>query len=110
MIRETRADIVIRDRRCRVCGGAFGWGEATAEMHELVPRSRLRGRPPEEIFTRENCVLLHRRCHRDVTAHRVRLSVDQTRGADGPLRVEQTPLVRGGGKNYQGAESEKGGQ
>jgi 5-methylcytosine-specific restriction endonuclease McrA len=89
VIGAVRAELVNRDRRCRVCGGLFGWGEATAEMHELVPRSRLRGRSPEEIFNRQNCLLLHRRCHREVTEHRLILApADASVGAEGRVEVK----------------------
>ena len=79
-----------RDRRCRVCGEGFGYGELTPEMHELTSRARLRGRPPEEIFNMTNCVMIHRRCHREVTERRVSLApVDPAQGANGFLEVRR---------------------
>jgi 5-methylcytosine-specific restriction endonuclease McrA len=72
-ITKIRLLVSMRDRRCRVCGEIFGTGEQTAEMHELKSRAQLRGRPIEEIFSLENCVMLHRKCHRDVTEKRIPL-------------------------------------
>lgn len=90
VIASVRRQIAQRDTTCRVCGKAFGWGEQTPEMHELTSRAALRGKPPEEIFTPENCVLLHRSCHRDVTEHRVTLApVHLDRGATGDLVSER---------------------
>jgi 5-methylcytosine-specific restriction endonuclease McrA len=73
-IAKIRLQVSIRDRRCRVCGEIFGTGEQTPEMHELKSRAQLRGRPIEEIFSLENCVMLHRKCHRDVTEKRISLN------------------------------------
>jgi 5-methylcytosine-specific restriction endonuclease McrA len=72
-ITKTRLMVSMRDRRCRVCGEIFGTGEQTPEMHELKSRAQLRGRPIEELFSLENCVMLHRKCHRDVTENRISL-------------------------------------
>jgi 5-methylcytosine-specific restriction endonuclease McrA len=68
-----RRQVSMRDRRCRACGELFGVGELTPEMHELQSRAQLRGRPIEELFSLKNCVMLHRKCHRDVTEHRLSL-------------------------------------
>ena len=44
--------------------------EYTPEMHEIQSRAALRGRPVEDIFNLDNCVMLHRKCHRDITEHK----------------------------------------
>jgi 5-methylcytosine-specific restriction endonuclease McrA len=73
-IAKIRRQVSMRDRRCRICGELFGVGELTPEMHELQSRAQLRGRPIEEIFSLENCVMLHRKCHRHVTEKRISLN------------------------------------
>ena len=69
-IARVRLSVSIRDRRCRLCGDVFGVGEYTPEMHEIQSRAALRGRPVEDIFNLDNCVMLHRKCHRDITEHK----------------------------------------
>jgi hypothetical protein len=84
-------ELVFRlDPRCVVCGGA---PTANDEMHEIVPRSKTRGLPPEQRFNRGNCVRLHGHCHREVTENRTRLTfLEPKLGVDGGL------LVRRGGR------------
>lgn len=90
VITAARLACARRDHACRVCRGAFGGGEQTAEMHELESRAALRGQPPEVIFRSGNVVLLHRRCHREITEHRLDLvPMDPDLGADGVLEVQR---------------------
>jgi len=90
VIAAVRASVVSRDTQCRLCHGMFAGGEFAPEMHELVPRSKLGGRAPEEVFNRHNCLLLHRACHRDVTERRVTLTpADPDLGADGIVHVQK---------------------
>lgn len=86
IIREVRAQVMARDSACRVCGRTNG-----AEMHELVPRSLLRGRPPEEVYTTVNCLRLCARCHGAVTRHEVTLlPVSLELGANGRVEAQTT--------------------
>jgi 5-methylcytosine-specific restriction endonuclease McrA len=90
VIAEIRSRVVERDTTCRVCGRAFGWGEQTPEMHELVSRASQRGKAPEEVFTLTNCVLLHRQCHRAVTERQIILEPQSAEGANGPLHIRKS--------------------
>jgi 5-methylcytosine-specific restriction endonuclease McrA len=81
VIRRVREYVLQRDLRCRHCGGT----EGRLEMHELRSRARLRGKPPEAIFTSANCVMLCTECHRAVTEHRLVASPATAAGADGDI-------------------------
>ena len=75
-----------RDSSCRVCGRT-----ANAEMHELVPRSLLRGQSPEDIYTTANCLRLCTTCHGKVTRHEIALVPASDRlGANGRVEVQLT--------------------
>jgi len=90
IVRAVRLQVMQRDTACRVCGSTHG-----AEMHELVPRSLLRGRPPEEIFTLTNCLRLCSRCHGQVTRHELTLvPVNAARGAEGRVEAHRTERSR----------------
>jgi len=107
-----RDKLMRRDTACRVCGSRFA--TRPPEAHHLVYRSA-----GGETST-QNMVLLCAPCHHESVHGRTidLIPVDPTLGADGPITVQPRPpkrpvprqSVRGGGKNYQGAESEKGGQ
>lgn len=56
-IQWLRGVVLLRDRRCRACGGP------AEHMHEIRFRSELRGRPWREIFTLSNCLMLCADCH-----------------------------------------------
>lgn len=85
-IRAIRLQVMQRDPACRVCHSTNG-----AEMHELVPRSRLRGQPPEVIYTLVNCLRLCSRCHGLVTRHEVTLTpVTAAHGANGRVEAQRT--------------------
>ena len=90
VIRGARAQVMQRDRRCRVCGEAA----VRLEMHELKSRAQLRGRPPEEIFNTANALALCSECHRRVTERKIEL-VAGADGADGKIVViERRPDAR----------------
>jgi 5-methylcytosine-specific restriction endonuclease McrA len=75
-----------RDTCCRVCGRTD-----SAEMHELTPRSLLRGQPPETIYTLQNCLRLCSRCHGQVTRHEVTLQpVSAAHGANGRVEAQRS--------------------
>lgn len=90
VIKVVRARVFELDRAC-ICGGCRP--SPQDEMHEVVPRSALRGRPPEEIFNVRNCVRLSRKCHAQVTGelkHGKSLVItfeDAALGASGPVRL-----------------------
>lgn len=86
IIRAVRLQVMQRDTACRICGRTD-----SAEMHELVPRSLLRGQAPEDIYTTANCLRLCTRCHGRVTRHEVTLvPVSGSRGANGRVEVQLT--------------------
>lgn len=85
VIRQIREEVRQRDLRCRHCGGT----EGRLEMHELRSRARLRGKPPEEIFNRRNCLMLCSACHRAVTEHRLIASPTGGAGADGDVDFKE---------------------
>jgi 5-methylcytosine-specific restriction endonuclease McrA len=85
IIRAVRLQVMQRDTSCRVCGSTNG-----AEMHELRPRSLMRGQPPEDIYTLTNCLRLCSRCHGQVTRHELLLvAVTIARGADGRVQAQR---------------------
>jgi len=90
LIASVRADVMQRDTRCRVC---LKSGLTGLEMHEIVPRSRLGGKQPHEIFNTVNCIALCRHCHRDVTENRIDLvPASEGLGANGPVTSQpKTP-------------------
>lgn len=76
VIARVRARVFELDRAC-ICGrcGASSFDE----MHEVVPRSKTRGLPPEQRFFVANCVRLSRACHAAVTGelgHGKRLTIE----------------------------------
>lgn len=66
VIAWNRRVIFQRDKGCRRCKVA---GRPDDHCHEVVPRSALRGRPPEEIYNRHNCLRLCADCHELITRH-----------------------------------------
>ena len=86
VVADARVAVFALDARC-ICGSCPP--ADTDEMHEVVPRSKLRGRPPEEIFNTRNCDRLSRRCHQLVTGtlgkgQALRIAfLDRARGAMG---------------------------
>ena len=85
-IASVRRDVMLRDTRCRVCHQKPVTG---LEMHEIVPRSQLRGKQPHEIFNTVNCIALCRDCHREVTENRIDLvPASESLGANGPVEVQ----------------------
>jgi 5-methylcytosine-specific restriction endonuclease McrA len=86
-IASVRRDVMQRDTRCRVCMKSSLTGPL--EMHEIVPRSRLGGKKPHEIFNTQNCIALCSYCHRDVTENRIDLvPASESLGANGPVEVQ----------------------
>ena len=85
----TRKQVVARDGGgCRSCRELhlspenFG---LSAQMHELVYRSKTRGRPIEERVNTANCLLLCASCHRAVHGKRLSIHIATDKGADGKL-------------------------
>lgn len=87
VVAAVRAEVFVLDTVCAVCGGRTLMLD---QMHEVRSRSQTRGRPPEERFNRQNCVRLHRDCHRQVTEKLVLMAfVDAVAGMDGGLIVQR---------------------
>jgi 5-methylcytosine-specific restriction endonuclease McrA len=87
VILAVRRQLIKRDQRCRVCGELLS---KDAQMHEMVFRSQLRGRPPEEIFNTRNCLMLCLSCHADVHARKIDIiPVDDDLGANGDVEVQR---------------------
>ena len=69
VIWSVRRELIRRDPRCRVCGELLS---RDSQMHEIVFRSKLRGKAPEEIFNTKNCLLLCLSCHAGLVRERRR--------------------------------------
>lgn len=82
---ETRALVFHLDPRCVVC---FCEPSVDDEMHEVVPRSKTRGQPPECRFNRRICCRLCRQCHQSVTGNRIAMALVDWRGMDGALAFQ----------------------
>jgi hypothetical protein len=79
VIAATRAKVWLRDGACRYSRNA----SETDEMHEVVSRAKLRGRPPDEIFNTRNCLRLARAVHERVTRGQLRIEfLDVARGCN----------------------------
>ena len=100
VIDAVRAEVFRLDRQC-ICGACLP--SKTDEMHEIVPRSKTRGRPPEERFSVQNCVRLSRACHRKVTGDiggkKLEIECLSPQGAMGPIAVKS--LVTGRTRVYR---------
>ena len=87
-VATVREQVAVRDRGCRACRG-MGAEPDTAlplQMHELVYRSRTRGRPMTERVNTRVSVMLCARCHRDLHAKKLSVHIaDGAKGADGRL-------------------------
>ena len=84
---SVRRELIKRDPRCRVCGELLS---KDAQIHEMVVRSQLRGRPPEEIFNTKNCLLLCLACHAEVHARKIDIiPVDDDLGANGDVEAQR---------------------
>jgi 5-methylcytosine-specific restriction endonuclease McrA len=86
VIAAVRAQVFERDEVCRCCGDERH-AYFPDEMHELIPRSALRNKPPEDIFNLVNCVRLCNLCHTDVTEKRITV-VFRADGAEGCLKFQ----------------------
>jgi 5-methylcytosine-specific restriction endonuclease McrA len=84
----TRKQVMARDGGCRSCRELhlspenFG---LPVQMHELIYRSKTRGRPIEERVNTGNCIMLCPSCHRAVHAKRLSIHIATDKGADGKL-------------------------
>src|SRR5689334_4166901 len=90
IIAFVRRQVFELDPKC-ICGECKS--RPGDHMHEVVPRSALRGRPPEEIFNIKNCVRLSPKCHALVTgviglgkALKI-VFLDPALGAMGPIEL-----------------------
>lgn len=83
VIAGVRKAVWRRDYCCRATGTA----RADDEMHEILSRAKTRGLSAEARFNTRNCVRVSKAVHRELTANRLTIVVeDPARGADGPLR------------------------
>ena len=87
-VKSVRQQVFERDGGCRACQflGTDPDMMFDLHMHELIYRSKTRGKPIKERVNTMICVMLCARCHREV--HEKRLSVhvaDVKRGAEGRL-------------------------
>lgn len=82
-ISEIRTTVMARDgHRCRACGNRL----PKMDMHEIIYRSRTRGRPIEDRVNTKLCVLLCHQCHMNIHNHQLEVEVvDEAFGADGQL-------------------------
>lgn len=89
VITAVRAYIWMTRPTCQACHGrrVAECGGLPDEMHEDPPRSKTRGLPPEERFNLLVCARLCAACHKDVTEHRITLTVDPVKGFLGPVEV-----------------------
>jgi len=91
-IGKVRRIVEARDRGCRSCrqlGLSPDNAGLPVQMHELVYRSKTRGRPIEERVNTLNCLLLCPSCHQAIHAKRLSVHiVNKNKGADGLLRFK----------------------
>lgn len=86
VIEAVRRDVFQLDVVCAVCYRALV--SDADEMHEIIPRSKTRGLPPEQRFNVKICIRLHSGCHQTVTGNRIKLQfVDPLLGIRGGVRV-----------------------
>lgn len=88
-----REQIIQRDgNRCRACA-VSPVGTSTPvflHMHEIIYRSRTRGRPIEERINTNICILLCDRCHLDIHNHNLTLEViNPELGANGRVKFRE---------------------
>ena len=90
LIAAVRREVVVRDAgRCRACQCLLTGFSGGGEMHELRSRALMRGKPPEEIFNTNNCLMLCSECHRNITNHVADLiPEDADLGADGAMVLQ----------------------
>jgi len=88
-IARIREQVVEREgNRCRNCQTSPTTSSFPVflHMHEIIYRSKTRGRPIAERINMEICVLLCYQCHRDVHDHRLKIEIkDDQLGANGEL-------------------------
>jgi 5-methylcytosine-specific restriction endonuclease McrA len=104
-IEQVRREVFRLDPVCVVCDVP----SPSDELHEVVPRSRTRGQPPDQRFSRQLCVRLCRICHRDVTEHRVELAFyDMALGVDGGLLIQDRCWIGNVAKVYHRGRKARG--
>lgn len=88
--------VMKRDRGCRLA--QFGRCNGPLELDELVPRSRLRSRPAEEVFSLQNCWTLCLAHHVGKTGAEYSVAPATAHGVNGPvLVIKRRRLVSDGG-------------
>jgi hypothetical protein len=82
VIKHTRILVWMRDAACRHTHVA----SPDDEMHEVISRAKLRGRPPMEIFNTWNCLRVSHETHRQLTEHTLAIEfTDAARGCNAPV-------------------------
>ena len=88
-----REQIIQRDgNRCRACAVSPATASTPVflHMHEIIYRSKTRGRPIEERINLNICLLLCSRCHMDIHNQKLTLEViDSKLGANGRIKFQE---------------------
>ena len=88
-----REQIIQRDgNRCRACAVSPDTASTPVflHMHEIIYRSKTRGRPIEERVNTYISILLCDRCHLDIHNHNLTLEViDSKLGANGRIKFRE---------------------
>jgi hypothetical protein len=92
-IKTIREQVVFRDgNRCRACAVSpvATSNPVFLHMHEIIYRSKTRGRPIEERVNTYISILLCDRCHMDIHNHKLSLEViDSKLGANGRIKFRE---------------------
>jgi len=84
-IKSVREEVLKRDKACRVCGRY----DTHLHMHEIVYRSKTRGKDIEDRINTANCVMLCEQHHRQIHEKTLHIIIESpSMGANGKLEFK----------------------